>query len=262
MEINWVTVAAQIVNFLVLIWLLNKFLYGPITRAMTARQERVRERLADATRTQQEAEQERLKLKTERGDIHKAKEDLLSAARDEADQLQSDLEKQAREDVELQRQAWLNQLQGDKEDFLNDVRRRAATEFFALAEKAFAELADEAFEKRIVALFIVRLKTMDANSLSKLKDAAGRKESSVRIESAFELGLNERQAINQCINEISDGEVKITYANTDELIAGIRLRIDSQSVEWSLNSYLDQLQERLEESFAGAQPDEERQAAE
>jgi len=262
MEINWVTVVAQIVNFLVLIWLLNKFLYGPITRAMAARQARIRERLAEATRTKQEAEQERLKLRAERDDIHHAKEDLLSVARDEADQLQRDLEKQAREDVETQRQAWLKQLQVDKEDFLNDVRRRAATEFFALAEKVFTELADETFEKRIVALFIMRLKTMDANSRRKLKDAAGCKESSIRIESAFELGPNERHVINQCINEISDGEVKITYANTDQLIAGIRLRVDSQSVEWSVSSYLDQLQERLEELFASAQPDEERQAAE
>ncbi len=34
MQIDWVTVAAQIVNFLVLVWLLKRFLYGPIMRAM------------------------------------------------------------------------------------------------------------------------------------------------------------------------------------------------------------------------------------
>jgi len=262
MEINWVTVAAQIVNFLVLVWLLNKFLYGPITRAMTARQTRIRERLEDAARTRREADEERRKLISERDELRNTKEELLSAARAEADQLKRDLERQAREDIENQRQAWLSQLQVDKDDFINDVRRRVATEFFALAKTAFTELADEAFEKRIVALFIIRLKAMNDGLLRKLKDAASRLESSVRVESAFALGQNERRAINQCVNQMSNSDVKITYANTDQLIAGIRLRVDSQSVEWSVNSYLDQLQERLEESFTNAQPHEDRQAAE
>ena len=48
MQIDWLTVAAQIVNFLVLVWLLQRFLYGPITRAMARRETRIEDRLADA----------------------------------------------------------------------------------------------------------------------------------------------------------------------------------------------------------------------
>ena len=38
MQVDWLTVAAQIVNFLILVWLLHKFLYGPIVRAMGDRE--------------------------------------------------------------------------------------------------------------------------------------------------------------------------------------------------------------------------------
>ena len=44
MQIDWITVAAQIVNFLILVWLLQHFLYGPITRAMQRREQRIAER--------------------------------------------------------------------------------------------------------------------------------------------------------------------------------------------------------------------------
>jgi F-type H+-transporting ATPase subunit b len=262
MEINWVTVAAQIVNFLVLVWLLNKFLYGPITRAMTARQTRIRERLEDAARTRCEAEEERRKLIAERNELLNTKEKLLTAVRAEADQLQRDLERQARDDVEAQRQAWLSQIETDKEDFLNDVRQRVATEYFALAETAFSELAGETLEKRMVSVFVMRLKSMEESIQRKLKASAEREECVMRIESSFLLGPDERHDINHCIANIMGRDVNIDYAKTDTMIAGIRLRIESQSIEWSINNYLDQLQERLREYFAAAAPHEDRQAAE
>ena len=48
MQIDWLTVAAQIVNFLVLVWLLQRFLYRPITEAMARREERIESRLSEA----------------------------------------------------------------------------------------------------------------------------------------------------------------------------------------------------------------------
>ncbi len=48
MAIDWITVSAQIVNFLILVWLLKHFLYQPIIRAMDRREQRVSERLNEA----------------------------------------------------------------------------------------------------------------------------------------------------------------------------------------------------------------------
>ena len=50
MSVNWFTVAAQVVNFLILVWLLHRFLYGPIIAAMDRRERRIAERLQDAQR--------------------------------------------------------------------------------------------------------------------------------------------------------------------------------------------------------------------
>jgi len=43
-QIDWLTVAAQITNFLVLVWLLHRFLYQPITNAMEQRQAQIEKR--------------------------------------------------------------------------------------------------------------------------------------------------------------------------------------------------------------------------
>jgi len=48
MLIDWFTVVAQVVNFLILVWLLKRFLYRPILNAIDAREKRIATKLADA----------------------------------------------------------------------------------------------------------------------------------------------------------------------------------------------------------------------
>ena len=50
MLIDPFVVIAQLVNFAILVWLLKRFLYGPITRVMAAREERIRAETEEAHR--------------------------------------------------------------------------------------------------------------------------------------------------------------------------------------------------------------------
>ncbi len=55
MLIDWFTVVAQIVNFLILVWLLKRFLYKPILDALDAREKKIAKELADADLKKTEA---------------------------------------------------------------------------------------------------------------------------------------------------------------------------------------------------------------
>ncbi|HQU90423.1 MAG TPA: F0F1 ATP synthase subunit B, partial [Denitromonas sp.] len=59
MLIDWFTVVAQLLNFLILVWLLKRFLYQPVLDAIDAREQRIAKELAqaDATRDAAQAEQ-------------------------------------------------------------------------------------------------------------------------------------------------------------------------------------------------------------
>jgi len=56
MNIDWLTVAAQVVNFLILVYLLKRFLYKPVIAAMDRREARIRDRLEKAREREQEAQ--------------------------------------------------------------------------------------------------------------------------------------------------------------------------------------------------------------
>jgi F-type H+-transporting ATPase subunit b len=59
MLIDWFTVVAQIVNFVILLWLMKRFLYQPILSAIDARESRIAAELSEAATKLAEAEAKR-----------------------------------------------------------------------------------------------------------------------------------------------------------------------------------------------------------
>jgi F-type H+-transporting ATPase subunit b len=62
MLIDWFTVGAQAVNFLILVWLLKRFLYRPVLAAIDAREKKIAAQLADAAQREARAQAERADL--------------------------------------------------------------------------------------------------------------------------------------------------------------------------------------------------------
>ena len=58
MKINWFTVIAQVINFLILVWLLKKFLYKPILNAVNDREKKISDELKDAASQKEAAQKE------------------------------------------------------------------------------------------------------------------------------------------------------------------------------------------------------------
>jgi F-type H+-transporting ATPase subunit b len=59
MLIDWFTVGAQALNFLILVWLMKRFLYKPVLAAIDAREKRIAAELADAETKKTDAKKER-----------------------------------------------------------------------------------------------------------------------------------------------------------------------------------------------------------
>ena len=96
MLIDWFTVIAQILNFLLLVVLLKHFLYGPILAAMDTRQQTIAQQLEEAKAAKREAEHEAEvhREKSLRVDIDR--QALLAQAKIEAEEQRKALITQAR----------------------------------------------------------------------------------------------------------------------------------------------------------------------
>ncbi len=141
MLIDWFTVLAQIVNFLVLVALMKRFLYGPLVAAIDAREQSIAARLAEAARKEQEAAARIEQLAKEAAETEREKAAVLAAARADADRQRGEILAQARENVKALEAKWRDELEREKAAFLDEVRRRAAAEILAATRGALHDLA-------------------------------------------------------------------------------------------------------------------------
>jgi len=81
MLIDWFTVVAQIINFLILVFLLKHFLYGRIINAIDQREGRITSRLEDAEIQRREAENEAAMFKLKNQDFDSQREEMISNAK-------------------------------------------------------------------------------------------------------------------------------------------------------------------------------------
>ena len=84
MLIDWFTVGAQALNFVILVWLMKHFLYKPILQAIDAREKRIAKEIADADEKKAEAQKEHEEFQHKNEEFDKQRAALLDKATDEA----------------------------------------------------------------------------------------------------------------------------------------------------------------------------------
>lgn len=249
MELDWLTIAAQIVNFLVLVWLLQHFLYAPITNAMKRREERIVERLADARDSREKAEAEAARLRDMQDDLERRKEALMEQARQEVADLREKLLEELRGDIDEERIAWHNKLDEERAEFEENFRKIASRHVIGTIRSILSDFADADLAAQVADEFVGRLEALDEDDLRKLKDAAARTNGGAVVESGVELPPSARSRITRAVHEKLNTDKELEYLTSEDLILGIRLILGEQTVEWSARRHLDTLENVVEEAL-------------
>lgn len=255
MQIDWLTVAAQIVNFLVLVWLLKRFLYAPITDAMRRREERIEERLKEARTAREEAEDEAKRLRRKQDELEAEKDQILDDAREEARNLRGRLEEDVRAEMEEKRKAWRDHLAEERDAFAAALQRQAGQQVLEITRRVLADYADSDLTDRVVSTFVQRLNGLDAETRKKMTEAASQEDEAARVETGAPIDSAAKSKITRAIHEVLSTDVDVDYAEDGELVLGVRLTIGDYTVEWSAVRYLDRLHTELGELIeAGSAP--------
>ena len=249
MLINWFTVAAQIVNFLILAALLKRFLYGPIVRAMAAREERIASEMAVAAQKRREAEQEEAAINQKMQEIQAQRREMLAQAEREVETYKAKLFDQARQDVAQIQQKWAESLKREKDTFFQNLRQRLVQEIFAISRRALREMADQDLEQRLFIVLLERLQQMAPEERQIIQDSIQAAGGELLVTTAFELPEKTREEYaTQIRNQFGQG-LALRFATSGELLAGIEMVTSSRKIAWSLGNFLDTLEEDLSQAF-------------
>ncbi|MFO8002633.1 F0F1 ATP synthase subunit delta [Thioalkalivibrio sp.] len=245
MDIDWITVVAQVVNFLILVYLLKRFLYGPIIRAMDKREERITKRLEDASQREDEADARAQEYREKREALEEERERRLEEAREQAEQERKQRVEEARDEIEAMKQEWRDEVEREKTEFLDGVRKQAFREVTRMVRRILDDLAGRDLEHEIVRVFNKRLQHMDEDTREALRDADDR----IEVLTAFELDDDNRRRLGETLQETLGRKRNIEFTQSGELQCGIALRAGGRKISWSVGEYLDALDERIQETL-------------
>lgn len=264
MAIDWLTVAAQIVNFLILVWLLKRFLYQRVIDAMAARERRIAERMAEAQQRTDEAERSLKDYRQKRRELDAEHEQVLAAAQAEADALRKRQREALRAEIETTRKTWLEQVERDQATFLTALRKQAAERFLEVARRALGDLADADLEAQMVAHFLDRLRRADRSMIDDLASACRASGEPVHVFSSFELPPALQRKITGVVHDDLGDDLEVEYRVSNEITCGLELSGGGRSILWSLDGYLDSLERQLSRMLgdSGASLEADRLASE
>lgn len=245
MGLDWFTLIAQVVNFLVLVWLLKRFLFGRIVQAMEEREAKIASRLNEAAEKQALAEQEAALFQSRNRELEEQREKFLAHAREEAEAYRQELMEAARREADIAQARWVEALEGERQKLLKDVRERLGRHIFAVARHGLKELADADLEEQIVKVFVQRIQTMDPEEREAVIAAIRDADHPLEIRTSFPLHPEMRERLTRSLREHLDGGLDVRFSVVPDLIAGIELWAHSHRVIWSLDSYVERLESRL-----------------
>lgn len=254
MQIDWFTFGAQIVNFLILLALLKRFLYGPIVDAMDRREARITDRLRKAQAKEETARQQEERFRQMQADLEAERSEKIAAAEREARDRRKHLLQTARDEVNHLEQEWREALAREQTAFLHDLSERVVAESIALARHALADLADADLEAQSLAVFLRRLHTLDSSAQDDLAAAVQSAEAAVTVRSAFPLADASRERIRKALAALIEAKERtlptLAFETDDAIGFGIELRAGHRTVGWMLDAYLtdvlDRVRERME----------------
>lgn len=247
MLINWFTVGAQALNFLVLVWLMRRFLYKPILRAIAAREKRIATELANAAAKEADAKKERDEFQRKNEELDRQRAELLSTATDEANAERQRLLDKARQAADALSARRQEALRDDAHSLNQAIRRRTQQEVFAIARKALTDLATASLEECMGEVFTRRLREMDVKARERLAAALATASEPAIVRSAFDLPAEQRAAIQNALNETFSAEVHVRFETAPDLVSGIELTTNGQKVAWSIAEYLASLEKGVAE---------------
>ena len=244
MSIDWITVGAQIVNFLVLVWLLKRFLYRPILDGIDAREAEIAQRMREAARIRAAADGRQAEYEQQIAALERMRADALDAAQREGETQRKAMLEDARKRLRQEADERAAHRAETARAFAADLQRAGGEALLSLTGKALRDLAGETLESRIV-----------ERALAQLPDR-GRElaMTSERGHTALALTRDPLPAQTQERLRVALSEVlpdaRLDFRTDPARPLGLGLQLGGVQVDWTIESYLDDLAGRLDELAA------------
>lgn len=234
MQIDWTTFVLQIVNFLVLLWILTRFLYRPVLDVLARRQAAVERTLTQARETEARAAELRTQFEGRLAEWEAEK--AAARARLEAELAAERLRQMQVLERALaeERERVAAQETHRREELLHELEARAVDQARRFATRLLSRLADPHLEARLVDLFVEELAGLPEEPLAGLRAAVQVPQACAVVTSAHPLDEGQRSRLRDALAGRLGHAFPVEFGQDGQLLAGLRVSVGPWQLGLSL----------------------------
>jgi F-type H+-transporting ATPase subunit b len=238
-QLSWTTFILEIINFLVLVWILHRFLYRPVLNIIARRREEVEKNLADAEQTKTEAEAVREQYEHRNADWQQERDAARADLNRELDAERRKRMDELKAELDQEREKMKTAEARRREDADRETQRVALTQGSRFASRLLSLAAGPELETRLIDIAIDDLAALDPERRAALQESWGTEPQEVLITSTQGISTEQRTRLEQALATGAGIKAPPHYEQDASLLAGIRVTVGA----WVLGANLaDELQ--------------------
>lgn len=238
MELNWSTFILEIINFLVLVWILKRFLYKPVLEVIAKRRSGIEQQLAEAHRLNEEADALKSEYDNRLADRDKERQQAREALAQELDaertrqmeNLQQMLTEE-RKKAEVAEERQRNEAQRETE-------QRALQQGAEFASRLLGQAAGPELEARLCQLLLDGLNQLTEQEITALRTQWGEPPKVIEITSAYPLSSAQQQQLEKALSNVTGLDIPFHYAQDADLLAGLNITVGAWLLQTNLRDEL------------------------
>jgi F-type H+-transporting ATPase subunit b len=155
--ININGIVAYLINFTILLFLLQRFLYKPVKGMLEQRQARIADSLAAADRAAEEAAQQRAEFEKELAGARQASQAEARKAAEATEKMRQDILETARREAEEIKAKAREEATQEKDLVMADLEKHTAELAMQITDKVVSKGIDDTTQRKLVNQFLAEL---------------------------------------------------------------------------------------------------------
>lgn len=246
MQIDWWTLAFQAVNFLILVWLLKRFLFRPVREVIEKRKALAEEAFAKAAAREAEAEALKARMAEDRAALAQERQDLLKSLHKQAAAERDALLAQSREDAAKQLDAAQETIAQERKAAAAVLRKQASGLAVDLASKLLGELDADALSEACLEKLETRLDRLPPDESAQIQRDLDDPEAHVTVVTAHPMAEAERSRWRDRLARRLPPADRIAFDVDPGLVGGAELRFPHATLKFTWADQLEKARELLQ----------------
>ncbi|MDR1494758.1 MAG: hypothetical protein LBI29_01835 [Rickettsiales bacterium] len=245
MNIDTFTLVTQILNFLLLLFILKRFLYRPVAKIIHDRQEYVRSTIETAEDRLREAESKKEAYQAELNSINDQKKVQMDHIAGEMVEYRAIQMGKIREEMEAKRTEFLKHLDGEKDALLDSVVASICLNMGDFLMDVFASLTSNSFENSTLNRFLDEIGNLPNESIERINKSSG---GVLVFISSFELNAAQKTLAEKAFRKKCISYETLVFQTDKEIGLGNRIVAGSLTINSNIRDIVDQFRAKLSQT--------------